>query len=361
MIRSAPDLVHNVRQLAHVALAMLTPKVDPAHAIRRHPETGAEASWPRVDHADATDGKPGTAAGEVRSGVSIGDWDELFVAVEASLRQLAARRVAAVSGFPSEDAAGRIEADMRECMVALDQLHTTLADLLASHRHLEQEVVEAQAALAQARIDLAGTRAGEIRARHLASHDSLTSLPNRRLFREQLDRALTDAAGRRRALAVLYLDLDGFKLINDAYGHDAGDELLTIVAARLSRAVRAEDMVGRLGGDEFACLLTDVATREQVGKLARKLFDAVVAPVKIGRAKLHVRASIGISMCTGDGMTSEALLKQADAAMYLAKRQKTGHEFFEEGIAASTDAQTASGAVFWNPVLDAAKKLQLLR
>ena len=180
------------------------------------------------------------------------------------------------------------------------------------------------------RAELAGTRDGERRARHLALHDGLTSLPNRRFFRERLDHALSQVAPQRPAIAVLYLDLDGFKPINDAHGHATGDELLKIVAARLARAVRAGDMVGRLGGDEFACLLADSLNREQLTQLANKLVDAVSAPLQVGPLKLTVRPSIGIAICPTDGITAEALLNSADAAMYRAKRHNCGFAFFDQ-------------------------------
>jgi diguanylate cyclase (GGDEF)-like protein len=157
-------------------------------------------------------------------------------------------------------------------------------------------------------------------ARHLAFHGSLTSLPNRDFFRERLDHALAHAEPERQVLALLYFDVDGFKPINDAHGHDAGDELPRIVAARLTRAARAEDLVGRLGGDEFACLLGGLAGREHV----------VSAPIQIGKLELSVRPSIGIAMCTAHGVTAEALLKSADSAMYHAKRHQTGYAFFDQ-------------------------------
>ena len=185
-------------------------------------------------------------------------------------------------------------------------------------------------ALAQARAELVGTQAGERRARHLALHDSLTSLPNRGHFVERLENALALTAPQRRALGVMYLDLDDFKPINDAHGHAAGDELLRIVAARLSRVMRAEDMVSRLGGDEFGCLLSGLDDRAQLVQLAGKVFDAVSAPCKVGPLRLVVRPSIGIAMCPGDGDTSEVLLHNADAAMYQAKRLGLRHAFCSE-------------------------------
>jgi diguanylate cyclase (GGDEF)-like protein len=243
-----------------------------------------------------------------RSGLALRDWDVPFGVLEARLGSMAGEQ---------------------ECMAALGQLRTALAHELARCQQLELKVFDAQAGLAQLRAELAGTQAGERRARHLAMHDGLTSLPNRSFFRQQLGLALAHLEPRRPAFAVLYLDLDGFKPINDTHGHTIGDELLRIVAARLSQAVRAEDMVSRLGGDEFACLMADLLDREQLSRLAVKLVDTVSAPLMIGRLKLSVRPSIGIAICPTDGATADTLLENADAAMYRAKRHRTGYAFVD--------------------------------
>jgi diguanylate cyclase len=261
------------------------------------------------------------------SDVAIGDLDDLLGAVKGRLTLTVAEPLAELR---TNDEARRIQASVLDCVDALDQLHMTLRHELGRRLEFELEASDARTALALARAELAGTQAGERRARHLALHDGLTSLPNRSCFREQLDQALSQGEPQRRAIAVMYLDLDGFKPVNDAHGHDAGDELLRIVAARLMRAVRAEDTVSRLGGDEFACLLDGMSSREHLSQLARKLFLAVSAPVTIGKLRLNVRPSIGIALCPDDGATAESLLKNADAAMYRAKRQQTGYAFFNQ-------------------------------
>ena len=267
----------------------------------------------------------------VSSDVAVAEWDDLLSAVRIRLRQTVGEPVAPAPEPITRDAAGQVQTSVLECVLALDQLHTTLTHELGRRRQLERKVLDAQTALAQARAELAGTQAGERRARHLALHDRLTSLPNRSFFRERLDYALAHAEPRRQALAVLYLDLDGFKPINDVHGHDAGDELLRAVALRLTRAVRAEDMVSRFGGDEFACLLDGMPPgRVQLVRLACKLLDAVSAPLKVGRLNLTVRPSIGIAMCPSDGETAEVLLKNADTAMFRAKRQQSGYAFFDQ-------------------------------
>lgn len=208
-------------------------------------------------------------------------------------------------------------------------LEATLAAETSRRQQLEREVSIVRSALERARVDLAGTRAGERHARHLALHDGLTSLPNRRHFQQRLEEALARASPQHPALGVLYLDLDDFKPINDRYGHDAGDEILRIVAARLARAVRSEDLMSRLGGDEFACLPVDFVDLEQLAQLAEKLYETVSAPLKFDRFILTVRPSIGIATWPADGRTAGALLKSADAAMYRAKRQQTGYAFRE--------------------------------
>ncbi len=230
------------------------------------------------------------------------------------------------------DEAPSIPPDAMECGSALDQLKVTLAHEVALRQELELELFDVQTALAKARADLAGTQAGERRARHLALHDGLTGLPNRGFFVEQLIHTLSVEHSDQCKVAVLYLDLDGFKPVNDMHGHATGDELLKIVAARLRSVVREQDVVGRLGGDEFACLLTDLPGRDQLCHLVCKLFDAVSAPIQIGNVSLTIRPSIGISTCAADtdSTNAETLIRHADAAMYCAKRHQTGYAFFEE-------------------------------
>jgi diguanylate cyclase (GGDEF)-like protein len=266
----------------------------------------------------------------LRADVAIADLDDLLSAVKAKLRLTVADRLAQIPELRAVDAATTVQTSVLECVSALDQLHLTLSHELARRQQLELEVFETQTALAQTRSQLAGTQAGERRARHLAMHDDLTALPNRSYFRDQLDQALADADLKEQPIAVMYLDLDGFKAVNDAHGHHAGDEFLKIVAARLRRAVRAQDTVSRLGGDEFGCLLTGMPSRDHLGTLAFKLLLAVSAPFKIGTLTLSVRPSIGIATRSSDGESADLLLKHADAAMYRAKREHTGYSFFAE-------------------------------
>lgn len=260
--------------------------------------------------------------------VAISDWGDLLLAVNARLRQIVGPRGVTESGLPVSDVPAQVQGGVLECATALDQLQATLVHALGRGVQMERELRDIQAALVSARAELAGTKAGERHARHLALHDGLTQLPNRRHFHQRLG-SLLHSEGGPQALTVLYLDLDGFKAINDAHGHETGDELLRIVAARLARAVRAGDLVGRVGGDEFACLLCGALTREQLQHLACKLFDAVATPLRVGLLTLSVSPSIGIATCPGDGTTAEVLLRGADAAMYRAKRLRTGYSFVD--------------------------------
>jgi len=299
---------------------MIQPAPDSAQALQNLTDAAATAQPPHPPLV------------ELSSDVAFADWDDLFRAVKSRLT-LTVGELSALSEPQARGTADRIRTSVLECVGALDQLQTTLTHEIGRRQQLELEVFEVQTALALAHAELVGTQAAERHARRPAAiRDSLTSLPNRSFFRERIDQALAHAEPRGQALAVLYLDLDAFKPINDTHGHETGDELLRIVAVRLARAVRAADVVSRLGGDEFGCLLAGLKSRVQLSHLACKLFDAVSAPLKIGELRLTVRPSIGIAMCPGDGATSEALLRNADAAMYRAKRQKTGYAFWSEPL-----------------------------
>jgi diguanylate cyclase len=195
---------------------------------------------------------------------------------------------------------------------------------------LERAVAHAQAELAEARARLVEATASEQAARQAALHDSLTGLPNRRFFRQHLQQQFDEPGPTLPRLAVLYMDLDRFKPVNDLHGHAAGDEVLKIVAARLAHAVRAEDMMSRLGGDEFACLLINRPCLPQLLEFAVKLLEVVSAPITIERHSVQVRTSVGIALSPGDGGSADAIIRSADRAMLQAKRQGHGVAFFDE-------------------------------
>ncbi len=164
---------------------------------------------------------------------------------------------------------------------------------------------------------------------HLAHHDMLTGLPNRLLFSERLHLAIAHASRHNRQLAVVFMDLDNFKLINDSLGHDAGDQLLIHVAKLLTGVVRQEDIVARLGGDEFTLLLEDVQSPEQVAVVAEKLMQAFNTPIHIADQAIRASTSMGISLYPRDADNEAQLLRNADAAMYRAKSLgRNTYEFY---------------------------------
>ncbi len=264
------------------------------------------------------------------SGATIADCDRLLIAVATTLRDMADAPMPGAGPAPVAGDGELRRSRLMECALALEQAHVRLERHHRVRQQLEQALMDSRVTMAQTRDELAGTRASQDRARYLALHDGLTSLPNRAFFIQQLRAAMAEAMQQQQLLAVLFLDLDGFKPINDTHGHAAGDELLRIVAARLTRTVRARDMVCRLGGDEFACLLAGVPSREQLEHLVHKLRDAVQAPCRIGDITLTVRASVGIAVAPKDGDTADALLAKADTAMYHAKRHHGGQSFFDQ-------------------------------
>jgi diguanylate cyclase (GGDEF)-like protein/PAS domain S-box-containing protein len=152
-----------------------------------------------------------------------------------------------------------------------------------------------------------------------AYHDALTGLPNRRLFRDRLTVALAHARRMKHPLAVMFLDLDRFKVVNDTLGHSTGDELLKAVGMRLQTSLREEDSIARMGGDEFTILLADLKTPDDAAKIAQKVLDTVAQPLRIDNTELFVTTSIGIALFPSDGDSAEALLANSDRAMYRAK------------------------------------------
>jgi diguanylate cyclase (GGDEF)-like protein len=177
----------------------------------------------------------------------------------------------------------------------------------------------------------------EERVKFMAMHDGLTGLPNRVMFNERLTRAIAQARRHSRALAVLFVDLDRFKVINDTLGHEAGDVVLREAAYRLTDHLRAGDTVARLGGDEFVVLLEEVSDPLYVGSVSSKLIAALAAPFVIGGREYGVTASIGVSSFPEDGVDAQTLLKNADAAMYRAKEKgKNAFEFYSAQIIAGS-------------------------
>ncbi len=213
----------------------------------------------------------------------------------------------------------------------LDNFETE--DAFAEESHEIAEALTAQVGIALQRLQLERDLDAERRRyERLASHDPLTGLPNRRLFQDRLEQAITRAHRRRNDVALIYVDLDAFKDVNDTLGHDVGDELLMATAERLVATFRAEDTVARLGGDEFAVVLHDVGDLDAATTVVQKLLEAIETPFVLRGREVSVGASVGIAMYPCDARLSEGLMKAADTAMYRVKQNgKSGFAFYSEG------------------------------
>ena len=188
--------------------------------------------------------------------------------------------------------------------------------------------------------DVSETRAMAQKMSHLARHDFLTALPNRLLLTERLSWSIGQAQRHNKQVALLFLDLDYFKDINDALGHLIGDQLLQSVAGRLLECVRSTDSVCRQGGDEFVILLAEIEHQQDAAQVAEKLVAAQLAPHHVEGHELHVSLSIGISIYPDDGLVADALLQNADTAMYCAKAKgRNNYQFF------TADMSTAAGRI----------------
>jgi len=181
--------------------------------------------------------------------------------------------------------------------------------------------------------DVREALAMSLKMTHLAQHDFLTGLPNRLLLKDRITQAISLSRRQGKHIAMLFLDLDGFKNINDSQGHEIGDKLLQLVAQRTVACVRSSDTVSRHGGDEFVVLLSEVAAAGDAAISAEKILAAIAMPHAISGHDLHLSASIGISIYPEDGHDADSLIKSADTAMYQAKGKGTNnYQFFEQNM-----------------------------
>lgn len=184
--------------------------------------------------------------------------------------------------------------------------------------------------------DITERKRAEERTHYLAHHDALTGLPNRIVMQDRVNQCIAQAQRLHASIAILFLDLDGFKHINDSLGHQTGDKLLCAVGLRLQECMRQIDGIARLGGDEFVLVLPEVADRQSAAQAAGKVLDALKHTFQIGRRELHISGSIGISLFPDDGVNVEALLRAADTAMYHAKtRGRNNYQFFTPALNAA--------------------------
>ena len=215
--------------------------------------------------------------------------------------------------------------------------HQAEEALLRAHEELEERVVERTAELAttntQLKEEVFERMQAEQRIWHVAHHDSLTGLPNRILLHDRLEQGLAQAQRSRHRVAVMFLDLDRFKTVNDTLGHAVGDALLKQVAERLTGVVRAVDTVSRLGGDEFVVVLHEITSPDTVVQVAEKILGVLASEVHIDSHRLHVTTSIGISIFPDDGDEVFGLMKSADTAMYHAKAAgRNNFQFFARAM-----------------------------
>ena len=182
------------------------------------------------------------------------------------------------------------------------------------------------------RYEIAKLKQTEETIKQLAFHDSLTGLPNRRLFNDRLNVAIAYAQRNQHKLAMLLLDLDQFKDVNDTLGHSVGDELLKAVGERLMNLLRKSDTVARMGGDEFMLILPEMARCEDAAKVATKILESFQEPFSFDGYELRITTSIGIAIYPHDGEDSDTLVKNADIAMYRAKEQgRYTYEYYNSG------------------------------
>ena len=181
--------------------------------------------------------------------------------------------------------------------------------------------------------DITERKRTEQQINYMATHDALTGLPNRLMFSQLLNQAIRSAQRHRKQLAVLFIDLDRFKAINDSLGHEAGDRLLKEMAKRFKRSLRADDVVGRLGGDEFVIFIEELEEFRQVENVAHKILTTTIQPMTLQGEECRVTASIGISMYPGNGTDEQTLIKNADMAKYFAKEEgKNNYQFYSKDI-----------------------------
>lgn len=223
-----------------------------------------------------------------------------------------------------------VEQKVEKAADDLKLVNVKLTNEITERIAIESELANTKIDLAEVRDNLLKSQVKEEEAQQLALKDALTGLPNRVSFEQGLDRGLIQAKRHGRGLAVLFIDIDKFKSINDSLGHDIGDKVLLMVAKCLQSSVRDEDIVSRWGGDEFVCLLLEVKQETDVINLAEKILNRIAEPCEFNETILSINASVGIAFYPKDGKTAELLFKNADTAMYKAKGTGTRVMLFRD-------------------------------
>src|SRR5690349_21028049 len=270
-----------------------------------------------------------------------------------------------------EDGAIGIYDDITAEHVQRESLEAEHSALAATRDALERAVAERteelQAANQRLQAEISDRRQAETRAQHLADHDALTGLPNRRLLEDRLTQALAASQRNRKQTAVMFVDLDRFKAINDSLGHAVGDLVLKEVAERLMKQLRVVDTVCRMGGDEFVVILPEIKRASDAANVSSKILETMSQPFVAEGRELHITTSIGISVFPDDGRDAESLIRNADAAMYHAKGTgRANYQFFTEqmNLAASRRlviesdlrraVQEGELRMYYQPIIEAA-------
>jgi diguanylate cyclase (GGDEF)-like protein len=198
-------------------------------------------------------------------------------------------------------------------------------EIIRARDTLEQQVVERTRELAntvkQLKVEIEEREKIAAELNFLANHDALTGLPSLRLCKDRLDQSLAEARRKRQTSAVMFLDLDGFKEVNDRHGHEFGDRVLKGIAQRITGEIRETDTVARIGGDEFVIILSSLPESGIANRIASSLVDCIMKPLQVGNIEVEVSVSIGISLYPEHGVTAEELIRSADKAMYRIKHE----------------------------------------
>jgi len=254
-------------------------------------------------------------------------WSDELSSINEALVQEVSGRSPSTEFERAIDRSAELESDIQASAEAMAAINAGLLRGIATGTRLTRKLLSSDA------------KRKEMGQRAL--HDPLTGLPNRTLFDDRLRQVLAQAARHGRGVAVMFIDLDNFKAVNDSYGHDVGDTVLQHVARRLQASMRAEDTVSRRGGDEFLCIMMEARGEPDIAKVAAKIVQVISAETEVGDDKLTVKPSVGIAVYPRDGEAASALVTNADAAMYRAKRAREGYAFFSHIAAPSPPGGTA--------------------
>ena len=257
----------------------------------------------------------------------LGQSEHIYALIKQSTEELSSVNTGIEHALANSGALPGVQSALDKNETVMRQLQDASEKLTAVNQALQIEIRD------RAMVDhrLAAAVEQVEASRNAALHDKLTALPNRVLFSDRLDHGIAQAKRHRWTLAVMFVDLDKFKSINDTYGHQAGDAVLQTVAMRLKHTTRNDDTISRFGGDEFLCVLTELHEQSEIAMIAAKILKAIQAPccLRIGDAIVSpcIEASIGISLFPKDGASAATLIKCADEAMYGAKVNKSGFAF----------------------------------